>query len=116
MRATAETPEHIKLNNFNRQWALDNPSMQEDIDKKYLLPKDMSGVGDINDWDVKRLGYHTEGGETSARNMSKRAKMSLRDLNNTRPELTEDVPRFLQWDHYYPRPPEVKPFKAPEKP
>jgi len=116
MRATAETPEHIKLRNFNKQWALDNPSMQNDIDKKYLLPEGMRDYGEINNWNSEGLGYWTEGGETSARNMSTRAKMSLRDLNNTRPELTEDVPRFLQWDNYYQRPPPVKPFKAPEKP
>ena len=115
-RATAEAPEHIRLKGFNRQWALDNPGLQMDLDRKWQLPKNMQDIGDINSFDTNYLGYHAEGGETAARNATRRAKMSLRDLNNTRPELTEDVPRFLQWDNYYQRPPAVKPFKEPEKP
>lgn len=109
----SETPERLKLKNFNKQWALDNPDLQADIDRKYLIPKDME---DISSWDPAQLAYWTEGGEVSARNMSKRAKMSLLDLANVRPEATEEVPRFLQWDNYYPRPQPRQPFKDPETP
>ncbi|RPJ83208.1 MAG: hypothetical protein EHM13_08000, partial [Acidobacteria bacterium] len=70
-------PEHLKLSNFNKQWAIDNPELQADISRRWQLPENMREIGKINDWNTEFLGYMTEGGETSARNMTKRAKMSL---------------------------------------
>jgi hypothetical protein len=116
--ATNPDPEDksFSLTKFKEQWARENPELQAKIDRAYELPSDMSSILRVNNWQLPSLAYQTTGGEVAARNMAKRAKMSLKDLANTRPGLTEDVPRFLQWDTYKRPLPPRQPFKEPETP